>query len=106
MKRQQCEIHGRVWSLFILLSNHISKVSYSFSPTLKPYMLQSPKSKMLRSTFNECVYPKSGIWKRAGVWALLLALPLSCVMSGNLSDPLFPHRYSGNDAHGGRVTIS
>ena len=66
-KRQQCGSRGKVWSLFILLSNHISKVSYFFPLIIKPCMLHSSESEMLQSTFNECVYPKSGVWKSTEV---------------------------------------
>lgn len=71
-------------------------------------MLHSTKSNMLHGKFNKCVYPESGIWKSAEFGVFLLALlPNGCVMSGHLSDPLIPHRYSGNDdAHGEGVNIS
>lgn len=94
-------------SLFILLSN-LSQFCSLFSLTLKPYMLHSTNSHMPQNKLNERVYSKQGIWVRAGVCVLPLALSLaSCVMSGNLSDPLSPLQDSGSDdVHEEGVVIS
>lgn len=60
-------------------------------------MLHSTNSHMPRNELNERVYSKSGIWIRAGVSVLPLALSLASCVTGNLSDPLSPLQDSGSE---------